>query len=341
MYNLNPALYGSVFVVPGEVVDKYIKLASFCAIKTLLWILKNRSGDFSVSDISKGIGSSEADVNEALDYWVNEGVLVKDGESAAEYSPVSSDSHLLSKDEKKAPANDSKADISSVHEELLLPTYEQVAVRMDEDRSISDLINQIQIMLGRSTGYDMNARILQMIDGYGFEAEIILRLIQYCIDQNKTSNAFILSVAKNWYKNEIFTLEQADAYIDEHGNAQGVYNEFRVLTGLTAPKATPKQEEFFIKWHKLGISVEMMVLAYNTTIENTGKISFAYMDKVLVSWNESGYKNPDDVEKGKQSFKEKQKASRSRSYDIDKAIDSSENGELVYTKKKKNKGDGK
>ena len=83
MYSLNSSLYASVFVVPRDIVDKYIKMASFCAVKSLLWILNYRGGAFSVSELAKSIGSSEADVKEALDYWVNEGVLVKDGETVA------------------------------------------------------------------------------------------------------------------------------------------------------------------------------------------------------------------------------------------------------------------
>ena len=79
MYSLNSSLYASVFVVPRDIVDKYIKMASFCAVKSLLWILNYRGGAFSVSELAKSIGSSEADVKEALDYWVNEGVLVCDG----------------------------------------------------------------------------------------------------------------------------------------------------------------------------------------------------------------------------------------------------------------------
>ena len=71
MFNVNPKLYGSVFVFPTEVVDKYITLASPAAIKLLLWILRNQNGDFSVSGISKCIGFSEADTSDAVEYWIN------------------------------------------------------------------------------------------------------------------------------------------------------------------------------------------------------------------------------------------------------------------------------
>lgn len=337
MYSLNPTLYGSVFVVPTVLVDKYIKLASFCAVKSLLWILKNQGGNFSVSEIAHGVGSSEADVKEALEYWVSEGVLVS-SESGAQASaaPTQSDSYLLEKAEKKQETGAVKAHAEE-KVELILPTFDQVAARINESKEIAGLINQVQMMLGRTTGYDMNARLVQMVDGYGFPVELVLRLIQYCVDLGKTSNAFILSVAKNWYGKEITTLEQADEYINEHTEAQRIYYELKLQTGLSAPMATPKQEEYLVKWDSWGMSTEMIVAAYNKTVENTGKISWAYMDKMLAGWYNEGLKTTEAVEKANEKFKAKKQPSGERSYDINKAISEAENGELVYEKKKKKK----
>jgi len=334
MYSLNASLYSSVFVVPRVLVDKYIKLASFCAQKSLLWILNYQGGAFSVADIAKGIGSSEADVKEALDFWVNEGILVEDGKQPVAAEQTKSDSHLLKdKDDKKKEYV--KKEIV-IKEELIQPTDKQVSLRINEDKRIKDLMLQAQSMLGRTFGYDTQAKFIQMIDGYGLPYEIILILIQYCIDIGKTSNAFMLSIAKSWYNKDIFTPEQAYEYINTHTKAQKIYYEFRLHTGLSAPLATPKQEEFFLKWNSYNMSVEMMVNAYHITVEKKGTISFPYMDKIISSWHENGYKTPEDVEKAKQA-KNKSFDSSNASYDIEKAISQAENDDLVYEKKRKTK----
>lgn len=334
MYSLNSSLYSSVFVVPRVLVEKYIKLASFCAQKTLLWILNYQGGDFSVAEIAKGIGSSEADVKEALDFWVNEGILVGDGKQPVAAEQTKSDSHLL---KKEAAKTEVKAD-TETKDELILPTYEQVVTRMNEDKAIKELMNHAQVMLGRGFGYDTQAKLLQMIDGYGLPIEVILRLLQYCVDIGKTSNAFIFGVAKSWYKSEIMTLEQADEYINTHSKAQSIYTDFKMLTGLAAPKATSKQEEYFVKWDSLKMSVDMMVLAYEITVEKTGKISFAYMDKIISSWHENGCKTPEDVEKANNAKKVSQKGEAS--YDINKTINDDANKKIVF-KKKNSRGDKK
>lgn len=77
MFNVNPALYGSVFAVPSVLTDKYLKLASPAAIKVLLLILRNPGEDFTVEELSKRIGYCKADTLDAVEYWISENVLVK------------------------------------------------------------------------------------------------------------------------------------------------------------------------------------------------------------------------------------------------------------------------
>ncbi len=339
MYKLNTEYYSSVFVVPSVIVEKYIKMASFCALKSLLWILKNQGSNYSAQEIAKAVGSSEADTKEALDYWVNEGVLLCDKTDSV-LSPLESDSHLskaVNREIKNEIGKDEKPSVPEI--KLVRPTMEQIVDRMAEDKTIEGLFNQAQIMLGRTIGFDMQSAILMMIDNYGLPIEIILDLLQYCIDAGKTSNAFILSVAKDWCKREITTPEQAQQYVSEHNEASRIFDEFKQFTGINSPKATPKQTELFIEWSKMGFSVEMMALAYNEGVERTGKISYPYINKILLNWHEQGFKTPEDLEKGKEDFKNKKGAEKTneRSYDIEKAIKEAENGKIVY--RKKNRGD--
>lgn len=339
MYKLNSEYYSSVFVVPAVIVEKYIKMASFCALKSLLWILKNQGSNYSVDEVAKAVGSSQADTKEALDYWVSEGILLSDGEQSAP-SPVKSDSYLA-KPEKNEIKTSQTEKISAPEIRIVRPTMEQIIVRMDEDKTIEGLFNQAQIMLGRTIGFDMQSAILMMIDTYGLPIEIILDLFQYCIDIGKTSNAFIFSVAKAWYEKDITTPEKAQQYIKEHNEADMLFSDFRQFTGISSPKATPKQTELLISWSKMGFSVEMMVLAYNECVERTGKISYPYINKVLLNWNEQGYKTPEDLEKAKEdSVRKKSEATASeRSYDIEKAINQAENGDIIYKKRKRGKND--
>ena len=110
-----------------------------------------------------------------------------------------------------------------------------------------------------------------------------------------------------------------------------------MLTGISAPNATPKQQDYFISWHRSGFTVEMMVLAYNETVERTGKISFAYTNKILHNWNENGLKTPEAVENSKKAFKEGKAAEgkNGRSYDIEKTVYEDTHKDIVFKRKTK------
>ena len=236
MLSLNPSYYGSVFVTPKTIVEKYIKMASFCALKSLLWILNNQGGNFSVEKIAKAIGSSVADTNEAIEYWVNEGILIKNGESAVAPSPTVSDSHLKSKEAENKPEKEEtkKAEKAPAPEiKLVRPTYEQVVKRIAEDENIAGLLNQAQIMFGKSLGYNNQSAIIQMYDDYGLGIDVILTLIQYCISTGKNATAYMLSIAKKFYDKNIDTLEKANKFVDDSNKVIVIYNEFCQFTGLS------------------------------------------------------------------------------------------------------------
>lgn len=337
MLTLNPSYYGSVFVTPKVIVEKYIKMASFCALKSLLWILNNQGGNFSVEEIAKAIGSSPADTKEAVEYWVSEGILIMSGENSAVPSPTVSDSYLKKEEDKKpeikAPEKEEKAPAPEI--KLVRPTHEQVSQRIAEDDDIAGLLNQAQIMLGKSLGYNNQSAFVQMYDDYGLSVEVILTLIQYCINIGKKSTAYMLSTAKIFYEKDIDTLEKANEFIDRNKKIMKIYEEFCQFTGLSAPTPTPKQTDYFLSWDKMGFSVEMMVLAYNDTVDRKGKINFSYTNKILQNWHESGYKTPEDVKNAREAYKKQKQGNSERSYDISKAVEQAANGELVYKKKKR------
>ena len=55
---------------------------------------------------------------------------------------------------------------------------------------------------------------------------------------------------------------------------------------------------------KMGFSDDMIRLAYEKTVMNTGKVAFNYMNSILKDWAEKGIKTPADTEKEAKPQKE-------------------------------------
>ena len=75
-YIFNSSVLGSMFAVPAQVVDNYIKFASASQLKTLLWICRHISEPIDSAKISKEIGYSVSDVEDALTVIASWGVLI-------------------------------------------------------------------------------------------------------------------------------------------------------------------------------------------------------------------------------------------------------------------------
>ncbi len=307
-YTINPAVFGSMFAVPSQVVDNNLKLASASQLKTLLWVFRHASEPIDPAVISKEINYAESDVCDALTVLCEWGVLNSDS-TPVKKMPLP-EAPVLTATEKKKEL----PELAPVK-----PTYEQVAARCTESPEIAHMFSDIEQLLGKTLGYDSQCILLMMHDQYGLPVEVIYMLISYCVSIGKANLAYIAKVGKTWGEKEIDTIEKADEQIKTLNLCLGVWKQFATLAGIPNPKPTSSQAAYLNTWTvELKFSVDMIYLAYEEMLDHSGKINFAYMNKVLMNWHEKGLKTPEDVEKDKQAFREKnqKKKDTDTSYDM-------------------------
>ena len=284
-----------------------------------------------------GALSLEADdVRDAMVFWSERGLLVKDGQMPAA-SPVAENK---AKSEKNTPVKEEKkvAEIA-----LSRPSYEDVAKRIKESDEVVVLLQEAQTVLGRTIGYDGQSVIIQMLDSFGLPPEVILMAIEYSLSLKKTGWASIARIARRWSEMEIDTLEGAMQYIEEHNIVDETWAKLREETEITNRQPTEKQRKYMVAWVKeYGYDVDIIYCAYEESIDNTGKMSMPYMDKIIRSWHEKGVKTLSDIqnervkwenEKQKRFSKPPKKAEKTEgeaSYDIDEYMKKSFN--LQYKK---------
>ena len=84
-YKINLGCWGSVFAVPSDAVDKYIKIASGSSVKVLLYFLRHSGELLSDAVIASALSMKEEDVSDAFVFWEQVGLLSKSGEELALY----------------------------------------------------------------------------------------------------------------------------------------------------------------------------------------------------------------------------------------------------------------
>lgn len=328
MYKINPACYGAMFSLPASVADTYLAEASGNSIKALLVIFKNPNGAVSVSEISDRLHLSADEVLPALDFWVQKGILqFTDDAGNVKYVPKAAQSASApSANPNAAPAPvppSAPFPAAAESDYIPKPTLEQIAARIKEDKTVRSLFSEVQSILGRTVGLDMQTTLLTLFDTYGLKKEVILTLVQYLTEHGRGATATILRIGKLWAEREINTLDAANEYIQSDTQVNRLFTEFRTATGISTPRPTQKQSEYLLSWMQMGMPMELILKAYEETAERTGKLSFAYMDKILKNWYNAGLQSGDDVQNAQKSqknaAKHKDKPAK-HSYDLDDAL---------------------
>ena len=84
-YILHMGAWNSVFAVPTSLVDRYLKLAGKEQLQVLLWMLRHGGEAVAPETLARELGTDVGSVLDALDYWVQEGLLTG---SKGELSPA-------------------------------------------------------------------------------------------------------------------------------------------------------------------------------------------------------------------------------------------------------------
>lgn len=323
MYRFDPSCYGAMFALPAKAAEICLNEADETEIKVLLHVFCHPENGISVDGLSSALQLSADGVLTALDFWVAHGVLQFTDErgntrfvrSAAQKASPAADNANTAPAARPAAQSFAAASIPK-------PTMEQIGARLSEDETVRSLFLEAQRVLGRTFGLDVQTTLLALYDTYGLSKEVILTLLQHLTEKGRGSTANILKLGRTWAEREIETLDEANAYIQNDAAATALYRSLASAAGLANPRPTPKQTEHLLAWLEMGFSAEMVIKAYEEMADRTGKVSFAYMDKILRGWHAQGLKTPDAVDKSYQAAKAPRQpaAQRKTSYDLDEAL---------------------
>lgn len=316
-YNINIKNWGRMFTVPCTVVDDYIKLASGNALKVLLCLLCSNSNRFDSSDISARIGISEDEIDDSVEFWSQLEVI--ENNSKKPLKSVSNNST-----EKVSDNIDNKSIIPAdnpVKNTLATKTSVKYSPReiekiVEKSSDLKFMMDNIQLILKRPITYTEQTSLINIHEYYGFSVGVILMLFDYCNQIGKTRIAYIEAVAKDWFDKDITTHEAVEKEIIRLIDVNSFENRVKHAFGIDT-KLTPKQSKFIEEWVNLDMSMDMITFAYEKCIDQTNKLSFPYINKILQSWAENSYKTRSDVIEKEEKPRKETKTNTEHSYDLD------------------------
>lgn len=319
-FQANGSIWGTMFGVPCIITDNLLKLASGEQLKVLLYLLRHSGRNITTEEIASNTGVSPQQTENAIIFWQQLNILSSDSSlnktvsfsdaAAPPVQTVQPENPDVNKPEVHIPA------VPQIKRPDLKNT--EIVERMKQSQDIKELFQVTENVLG-TVNNAMYSSIIWYYDYFGLKKEVIVTLINYCKSIEKTYPKYIDALASDWADNDINTLEKAQEEISR----LSALNDYKskIMRLFMIKDIAKKNLKLIESWQKMGISFELVNYAYEKNLEQINRLSFPYINKILVSWHDSGFKTVAEV--------------KDKEPDFMKSKSSQNNGGKTYTEKYK------
>ena len=294
------------FMVQNRFVDEYMCEANGSFIKVYLYMLRHGESGFEMSDIANALNLLESDVIRAFKYWQKRGLIT--------YNQISDGDFIISLSDEGATnvqTNDNDEPVTSKQPKRpSMPTavtYKKsdIVTYMKNNDGIRHMFLISEQLLNRNLTDTDRTILFGFYDYLGMPIEVIFTLLEYCISLGKTNMRYIEKVAYTWADKGINTLAKASVAVKEETEFSKVLKKFKTMFKITGREFTNAEVEFIRSWvYEQKLDDKTIENAYETTVTNTGKIAFKYMDAILKNQN-SQNKNTEYKPKTKETPRKK------------------------------------
>lgn len=187
------------------------------------------------------------------------------------------------------------------------PNYSErdVLESMNSDPGFRSLYGEVQRRLGKALNTEELKILLSLVRYLGLPEDVICVLVTFCQERARHKgshrNPSLRTIEKEayaWAERGIDTMEEAAAFIQ----AQNVYHSrlsrLCRLLQIRGRTLTAAEEKYAKAWLDMDFDDEVITMAYERTCLNTGGLSWAYMNKILVRWRDAGFRTGADVRAG-------------------------------------------
>ena len=225
----------------------------------------------------------------------------------AESVPVSPENAVSPESPAKAPSLPGRPDLPDY-------TAEEVRSRKENDSAFSALISEAQLIMGRPLSTPDLIKLLGIYDHLDLPPEVVMELMNFVAElyrwkygerRRPSARAFELE-ARVWAERGITDFDSAERYIRLARERRSQEGDIKASMKIVDRDFTDTERRYVEQWLNWGFSADAIALAYDKTVTNTRKFSPAYMNKILMSWNEKGLHSLAEIQ-------EKDQFARSRS----------------------------
>ena len=229
----------------------------------------------TAAEVARKLGATETDVLYAWGYWKGKGYLQETEENQKKQQPKL----IASERPEYSPA--------------------ELAVYMQKSESMKKLFQSAQQKLGKMLNHNDMSMLFSFHDWLGLPMDVIELLLSYCTANGHCGMRYIEKVAISWAEEGITTEEKAVEYIELRKTG------FRTIMKAFGQNRLPvaAEENYMKTWlQEYKLPLDVVKMACERTVMQTGKAAFAYAEKILKNWKDAGVKSAEDVAALDQAF---------------------------------------
>ncbi|GMB10279.1 MAG: DnaD domain protein [Candidatus Improbicoccus devescovinae] len=259
-----------------------IKIANELQLKIIILIFKQNIEKININFINNILKSNEQEVQNAIDFWVENGFLYVD----------KSQKNINIKE--NLDNNSQKQEIINIKKEF---QGNYISERIKKSESITIFLNEAQNILGRPLSGGDITTFLNLKDKEGISEEVILMIIQYCVEHEKFGTRYIQKVAIDWIKSGIDSIEKIEQKIKEISEFNIYWKKFERITGIEQRAPSSKEKEAVLRWFKTwNYNEEMVKTAYEICVNLKNKYILNYIDSIITRWRKDKINNSNDLQ---------------------------------------------
>lgn len=271
-------------------------------VKIYLYLLAKAGENVEYSQIAAVLSVLESDVVNAVEYWRQEGVISVENDS------ISLTAEACRPVQKPPQPNSAEPEPEAVIKTDY--TSEQVSDAVLSSPALRDMMAVAEELLAKPLNPSEMESLYWFYDGLGYSPEAILMLLEYCVSRGKPRISYAEKVALSWKERGLITPEDISRYLRDSERRLESQKQLMDAMGIGGRPAAAGEEQYFAKWlGEYAMSEEMILLAHEYCLMQTGKLSFPYMDKILERWNADGIRTTAAAKAEHESFRSKSKAS--------------------------------
>lgn len=316
--------YGNGVLNLPAAVASVLSRADRDALRVLLAAASLGSGEIEREELMRVSGCDEHALEAALAFWRGTGLLELSDAPAAPSKRKKAKEAPNASTVDRAPAQEKPESPEVVvrPSATALPAYttEELASILERRRELTALIDECSNAFGKPfTNAHEIGQLIGLSDYLRLEDEYIVLLLAHCAKMGKKSMRYVVNTAIGLYDEGITDTAALQECLKQREQRESAHGQLRAMFGIGSRALTTKEKKMFDAWlNEHAFPMETIRMAYEKTVNATGKAPVPYANSILERWAASGLKTPEQITQAEAEYERQSNAPKmGNSFDTD------------------------